>query len=71
MASLQAKLPAVKLLSDQGYAVCEAWGLHVAGAESPSPATYVIDRDGNVVWRHLGDDTNDWPTYPQVAAALH
>lgn len=70
-ASLAPKLPAMTLLTDPQYTVCDAWGLHVQGAESPSPGTFVIDGDGNVQWVHLGDDKSDWPTYPEVAAALH
>jgi hypothetical protein len=44
--------------------------LHVAGAEAPSPGTFVIGRDGLVQWRRLADNHGDWPTYPELAAAL-
>jgi len=71
MASLQAKLPVMKLLTDPQYTVCDAWGVHFPGAESPSTGTFVVDRDGNIQWRRLGDDKNDWPTYAEVVAALH
>lgn len=70
-AALQAKLPRITLLTDPGVAAAAAWGLRVAGADSPSPGTFVVDRGGVVQWRRLGDEHGDWPTYPEVAAALH
>lgn len=71
MAALQPKLPKITLLTDPGVAAATAWGLHVPDADSPSPGTFVVDRDGVVQWRRLGDRRGDWPTYPEVAAALH
>jgi peroxiredoxin len=71
MASLQPKLPAVTLLSDVGLATSIAWDLHAPGAENPNPGTFVVDRDGTVRWRRLADSRGDWPTYAEVAAALH
>lgn len=70
-AALQAKLPRITLLIDPGVAAATAWDLHVPGADSPSPGTFVVGRDGSVQWRHLGDKRGDWPTYAEVAAALH
>jgi peroxiredoxin len=71
MAALQPKLPGVTLLTDPGVAAATAWGVHVAGAENPSPGTFVVGRDGVVQWRHLEDKRGDWPTYAELAAALH
>jgi peroxiredoxin len=71
MASLQAKLPAITLLSDLGLATATAWGLHAPGAEEPNPGTFVVDRSGAITWRRLADTRGDWPTYAEVAAALH
>ena len=71
MAALQPKVPGVTLLTDPGVAASTAWGVHVPGAESPSPGTFVVGRDGVVQWRHLEDKRGDWPTYAELAAALH
>jgi hypothetical protein len=71
MAALQAKVPGVTLLTDPGVAASTAWGVHVAGAENPSPGTFVVGRDGAVQWRRLEDRRGDWPTYAELAAALH
>ena len=71
MAALQPKVPGVTLLTDPGVAASTAWGVHVAGAENPSPGTFVVGRDGVVKWRRLEDSRGDWPTYDELAAALH
>ncbi len=71
MASLQPKLARITLLTDLDLSTTTAWGLHAPGAENPSPGTFVVDRDGVVQWRRLEDDRGDWPTYPEVASALH
>lgn len=71
MASLQAKLTQITLLTDLDLSAAAAWGLRVPGAESPSPGTFVISRDGLVQWRRLADKGVDWPTYPELASALH
>ena len=70
-AALQPKVPGITLLTDLQLAAAKAWAVHVPGAESPSPGTFVVSRDGVVQWRHLGDEHGDWPKYPEVAAALH
>jgi peroxiredoxin len=69
MAALQAKLPRITLLTDPGAAAA-AWGVHVPGADNPSPGTFVVGRDGVVQWRRLEDKRGDWPTYAELAAAL-
>jgi len=71
MAALQTKLAKITLLTDLDLSVTTAWGLHVPGAESPSPGTFVVGRDGVVQWRRLADKGVDWPTYPELAVALH
>jgi peroxiredoxin len=71
LAALQPKLPRLTLLTDPGVAASTAWGVHVPGADSPSPGTFVVGRDGVVQWRHLEDKRGDWPTYAELAAALH
>lgn len=71
MASLQVKLAKITLLTDRDLSAATAWGLRVPGAESPSPGTFVVGRDGLVQWRRLEDKGVDWPTYPELTAALH
>ena len=64
-------MPKVTLLIDPELAASTAWGVRVPGAESPSPGTFVVGRDGVVQWRRLEDKRGDWPTYAELAAALH
>lgn len=71
MASLQPKLAKITLLTDLDLSATTAWGLHSPGAENPNPGTFVVDRDGAVQWRRLADSRGDWPTYAEVASALH
>jgi hypothetical protein len=71
MAALQPKLPRLTLLTDPGVAASTAWGVHIPGAENPSPGTFVVGRDGVVQWRRLEDKRGDWPTYAELAGALH
>lgn len=70
MASIQPQLPDFTLLTDLGLTHSDAWGLHAPNAEHPSPATFIVGRDGTIKWRYLGDRRHDWPKYDQVAAAL-
>jgi peroxiredoxin len=70
MAALQPKLPRITLLTDPGAGAATAWGVHAPGADHPSPGTFVVGRDGVVQWRRLEDRRGDWPTYPELAAAL-
>lgn len=70
MAALQTTLKGVVLVSDAKLVASEAWGRHVQGADSPLPATYVVDGNGVIEWRHLPDQNGDWPTYAQLASAL-
>jgi hypothetical protein len=69
-AALQAKVVGVLLLSDPGLAASAAWGVRVPDADSPSPGTFVVGRDGLVRWRRLEDPRGDWPTYAELNAAL-
>jgi peroxiredoxin len=71
MGDLQKKLPALTLATDKELKASTTWGLHEAGAENPSPGTFVVDRAGTIKFRRLDEpDKGDWPTYDEVLAAL-
>src|SRR5882724_9866996 len=70
MAALQTTLPSISLVSDRTLAASKAWGRYIEGADSPTPATFVVDRDGVIAWSHLPDANGDWPTYAALAATL-
>jgi hypothetical protein len=69
MAALQTKLPGVLLLTDPKFQAGDAWGVHLTGADGPSPATYIVGGDGVIRWRKLPDSHGDWPTYDELAKA--
>ena len=70
-AELQKTLAGVTLLRDESsLASTAAWGLKVADAEAPWPATYIVAQDGTIKWRHLRDEKGDWPAYDELAAAI-
>ena len=69
-ARLQARLPALLLLTDPSMAGPAAWGLRLGDAEVPWPATFVVDGGGAITWRHLGVRGADWPTWAELARAL-
>ncbi len=59
------------LLRDEpSLAATATWGLKVADAEAPWPATYIVGQDGTIKWRHLRDAKGDWPAYADLASAL-
>jgi peroxiredoxin len=68
--ALEHKVQGVALLSDLDLSASAAWGLRAAGADSPSPGTFVVGRDGKITYRRLEDPSGDWPTYAELAAAL-
>ena len=69
-AALQTDIPKITLLTDLDLKASDGFGLHIPGAEHPSPGTYIVDKSGTVVWRKLEEAGKDWPTYPEVEAAL-
>ena len=70
-AALQKTLTGVTLLRDEpSLTATAAWGLKVGDAEAPWPATYVVEQDGTIKWRHLRDAHSDWPYYADLAAAI-
>lgn len=69
MAALQTKLPQVTLLTDLDQKAAIAWGVHYPGADDPTPSTFVV-RDGLIRYQRIEQRGGDWPTYPELAAAL-
>jgi peroxiredoxin len=62
------------VLADEDQAVIRAWGIFNATDPQqrpiPFPATYLIGRDGRVVWYHLGLDTRDRPAPAELVTAV-
>lgn len=62
------------VLADADQAVIHEWGLFNAldprQRAIPYPATYIINQQGEVAWRHLGLQTRDRPTPAEILAAV-
>lgn len=62
------------ILADRDQAVMRAWGVFKEvdpeGRAIPYPATYVVNRDGRIHWRHLGLGMRDRPQAVEVVAAV-
>ena len=69
MAGLQTKVPGLVLLTDPTLATATAWGVHLTGADEPSPGTFVV-RGGVIRYQRLEERSGDWPTYAELSSAL-
>ena len=56
----------VPLLSDQDMAVISAYGLAMEGNGIAVPATFVIDGQQIIRWRHVGETQMDRPDADEV-----
>lgn len=66
---LQLKLD-FPLLHDEAARVADAYGVRMKIEELAIPSVFVIDRDGGIAWRHVGEYVPDRPTPDAVLAAL-
>jgi len=62
---------AFDLVADPDLALIGALGLVHAdavpgGGDASIPATYLVNRDGTIVWRHVGKGVNDRPSPAQM-----
>ncbi len=62
------------ILADDDLAVINTWGLlHELNPDQeniPYPTTYIIDTNGRIHWRRLGEQPQDRPTTAEILAAL-
>lgn len=58
------------LLHDESARVADAYGVRMRIEELAIPSVFVIDRDGAIAWRHIGEYVPDRPTPDAVLAAL-
>ncbi len=59
------------LYADPELAAIKAWHVLDADNEISKPATFVIDREGTIVYRYVGADKGDRPVLDEVVAALN
>jgi peroxiredoxin len=64
----QAQFP---MLSDQEHEIADAYGVYnLLGDGYAAPATFVIDRNGQITWSYVGQDAADRPTPQEIVEHL-
>jgi len=58
------------LLSDEGGAIANAYGVLMAREEIAIPSVFVIAPTGAIAWRHVGETVPDRPTPQKVLEAI-
>lgn len=60
------------VLPDPDGEVVRRYGVYnLLGDRVAAPATFVVGRDGDIEWRHVGTTSADRPTAAAVVAQLH
>lgn len=54
------------LLADSDASVAADYGVKQAGETLAVPATFIVDRQGMIVWRHIGESKPDRPAVDRV-----
>jgi peroxiredoxin Q/BCP len=51
------------ILANENHSVADNYGVYnLLGDGVAAPAVFVIDRSGQIVWSHVGQDINDRPS---------
>lgn len=58
------------MLSDPQLRAIRAYDVEEAGAGIARPAIIVVDKDGRVAWRYVGENKKDRPTTDMVLERL-
>ena len=58
------------ILADTDLSITRAYGAMEAGKSHPRPATFVLDADRKVVYRHVGESAADRPALDDILSAL-
>lgn len=58
------------LLSDPSHAAIDAFAVFDAENEVAWPAVYLVERDGTIAWRDLGDTYKVRPTTDELLRAI-
>ena len=59
------------ILADSEHTVADAYGVfNLLGDGVAAPSVFVVDRDGRLVWSHIGRDAADRPAPGEILAHL-
>jgi peroxiredoxin len=63
----QASTAAYPVLSDANHQAAEAFGVYNLLKDNlAAPSVFIIDTDGQIVWRHIGQSPQDRPGVQQI-----
>jgi peroxiredoxin len=66
--STQATYP---MLADPTHQVAEAYGVYnLLGFNLAAPSVFIIERDGRIVWRYVGQNSGDRPAAESILMQL-
>jgi peroxiredoxin len=58
------------VISDPELVVTNEWGVRQHNVHAPLPATFVLDTNGDIVWRHVSRNPVDRATVAEILGAL-
>jgi peroxiredoxin Q/BCP len=59
------------LLADPDHAVADAYGVYnLLGDRIATPAVFIIDQSGRIVWSYIGQDASDRPNTQTILENL-
>lgn len=59
------------VLSDAGGKVARRYGVYnLLGDGVAAPATFIVGRDGSILWRHVGQNIADRPSADEILVKL-
>jgi len=59
------------ILADPEHQVIEAYGVYnLLGDGRASPSVFVVDEEGIIVWKHVGEKRDDWPATDAILEQL-
>jgi peroxiredoxin len=63
----QAIQAAYTMLADRDHEVASAFGVYnLLGDQIAAPSVFIIDADGQIVWRHVGQSAGDRPNVQTI-----
>jgi peroxiredoxin len=67
----QSVQPSYPILADSNHAVSDAYGVYnLLGDDLTTPAVFIVDRTGQIVWSYISQDANDRPTSDVILSHL-
>jgi len=59
------------ILADPEHRAIEAYGVYnLLGDSRAAPSVFVVDEQGIIVWRYVGQNAQDWPSNEQILGQL-